>query len=234
MKATNKLICNNAIAIALYTVSTTAMAQDFHGVKWSSDTSNTPEAEEHGCGEVPDTDSTGPLTFELVGNCTTGVQRQEFKYERRLGFHRMNGDFTIDSKHTDFNAISIAQTHDDLGGSDGVFTIYRITNENGQLYFGVQGDHLKYYEADQVAIYPDRVYNMSIKTYSDGSDSYETAEVFYNGQRIWMWTVSDGGNSGSGDDKHHQYKKIGAYELTGGYGSMTVTWDQVVFFTGQR
>lgn len=47
------------------------------------------------------------------------------------------------------------------------------------------------------------------------------------GELLAEWLINDG----SGDDVE-QYKKIGAYALTGAYGELTVQWSNVRLFTG--
>lgn len=232
-----KRVVQGVLAFALHGAATMATAQGFNGVAWSVDNDmRVHEAEEVGCGEVPDPDSTGPLTFSLAG-CESGKQRQEFKYLRRGGFHRMKGDFIIDEGTTDFSAIAVAQTHDNGKGSEGVFTIYRITKRDGQLYFSAQGDYFNHDEVEDQIIYPGRAYRFVTTTYSDGASSYEYGELYERGRRIWELWTTDGGadlDDESAKDASKQYKKIGAYQLSEGYGAISVEWNNVEFFTGRR
>ena len=207
---------------------------NFTDVSWVQDVNNVPDVEEYGCGDAPSssTSTTETFTFTLTG-CTSGTQRQEFKYERRVGLHSMEGVFRFSGANfTEDNGISIAQTHDDRTGSDGVFSIYRLHNHGGGSYSIMpQTDESSYRDFEWATVSPDTDYYMDIQTWSDGSDSFERA-------RLWLGTSAEGEplanwliNDGSGDDVE-QYKKIGAYALTGAYGELTVQWSNVRLFTG--
>lgn len=216
----------------LITMSANSSAQTFDSVSWTRDNSNTPTLDVTGCGSAPDvtTDSSVTLSFELDGCDSDDTQRQEFLYERRTGIHAMVGSFYFTAP--DFEGgISIAQTHDDRTGSDGVFSIYQIRESDGIYYVMPQSDESTYNDFDWVQVYPDTSYYMDIQTYSAGDDSYERARLYQgtsaSGSLIGDWQITDG----SGDDEE-QYKKIGAYQLTNSSGAITVVWSGVKFYTG--
>ncbi|RVU85645.1 hypothetical protein EOL70_06745 [Leucothrix sargassi] len=206
----------------------------FANVTWVQDFNNVPDVEEYGCGDAPSssTSTTDTFTFTLTG-CTSGTQRQEFKYERRTGLHSMEGVFRFTgADFTKDNGISIAQTHDDRTGSDGVFSIYRLhSHSDGSYSVMPQTDESSYRNFEWATVLPDTDYYMDIQTWSDGAGSFERARLWEgdsaNGALLAEWIINDG----SGDDVE-QYKKIGAYALTGAYGELTVYWRNVQLFTG--
>ncbi len=209
--------------LTLFVIEATAQNTGFDGVSWKSDNISY-EKDSSGCGSI------SGLTFKLNG-CSSGTQRQENKYARRTGIHAMVGSFRFSSP--DFNGgIAVAQTHDDRTGSDGVFTIYRLHNENGKYYLMPQSDESYYDDFSWARVYADTDYYMDIQTWSDAGDSFERARLWRgtssSGTLLKEWIIDDG----SGDDDE-MYKKIGAYQLTSSSGSITVTWKNVKFFTGQ-
>jgi len=160
------------------------------------------------------------------------LQRQEWQYERREGYHRFRGEFRISSSQPNFDRLSVAQTHDDQTGSEGVFSIYQIRRDGDGYVFGVQGDTREadngYSRFDTVPIRLDRWYEFETRTFSDSrDDTVEEAILRENGQRIWRQVIRGGGED-------EQYKKVGAYRLTNGSGRAIVDWREMRFWTGRR
>ena len=216
---------------------TSASARSFEGVTWVQNTTEQPHQDSSGSGITPSTsgamNNQGRFDFEISTSSTSSTQRQEWKYDRHEGLTRMDLRFRINSKHTNFHKISIAQCHDDQSGSEGVFSIYQVRREGDKYYFGVQGD---VEEADNVySQFPtteikfDTWYSLSIRTNTDGrNNSYEYGAVrdVNNGNKvIWTNTIVGGGDSES-------YYKLGAYRLTGGEGPFSVSFEQIMFFEG--
>ena len=222
---------------ALFAHSTSmAFAQGFANIQWNIDTSNTPRQDKSGSGRTPSTsDATnnpGNFQFEISTTSTSGTQRQEFLYERRNGYHRFSGEFRIYSKQPNFDRVSVAQTHDDQTGSAGVFSIYQVRRNGGGYVFGIQGDTTEarngYSVFDTVEFDLDRWYRLDTRTFSSTRDgSFEVAQLFdSNGRLIWEETIFGGG-------ENRQYKKVGAYRLTNGFGRVIVDWRRMRFYTGQ-
>ena len=228
-----------------------AFAQNlnFDDITWTKENSiPIEEVESTGNGNVANEDlssiasSDGPFSFALENAEEGGeTDRQEYKMFRRAGYHSMIGTFSI-SADTNFDGgVSIAQTHDDGTGSDGVFSIYQINTlgTSDDLFFGLQTD-----ESDSVddfptvLIRPETDYYVDIQTYSDGSNSFERARLWEgtssNGTLLETWIVNDGsGDRGEGEDADSQYKKIGSYMLSStNVADFGVTWDNVEFYTG--
>jgi len=231
---TKKILTSLAFGTALLFEMSTASAQ-FANVDWTRDTSNSPQQDRDGSGRTPGTggatNSQGRFVFEISTN-GGGLQRQEFQYERRKGLHRFRGDFRIRSSRPNFNRVSVAQTHDDQTGSRGVFSIYSVRKEGSRYYFGVQGDTTEasngYSRFDRVRIRLDRWYNLETRTESiDRNNTRELAILRENGKEIWRERIVGGG-------ENEQYKKVGAYRLTGGSGRAIVEWDNMRFYTGER
>ena len=219
-------------------LATTAVAQSFSGVSWTRDTSNTPKQDKSGSGKTPSTsgatNNQGRYRFEITTTSTSsGTQRQEFKYERRSGYHRLDGKFRIVSSQPNFDRVAVAQTHDDQTGSEGVFSIYQVRRNGSGYEFGVQGDTKEasngYSRFDTVEFELDKWYRLNIRTLSSTVDnSFEIAQLYNeHGQLIWQETVYGGGED-------LQYKKVGAYRLTNGYGRVIVDWEQMKFYNGSK
>ena len=231
-----KILTSLVLTTALLFETSTASAQ-FADVDWSRDTSNSPRQDRDGSGRTPSTsgatNSQARFRFEISTTSTSnGLQRQEFQFERRKGLHRFRGDFRIRSSQPNFNRVSVAQTHDDQTGSEGVFSIYSVRKEGNRYYFGVQGDTTEanngYSRFDRVRIRLDRWYNLETRTESINRNSTrELAILRENGKEIWRERIVGGGED-------EQYKKVGAYRLTGGSGRAIVEWDNMRFETGRR
>jgi len=74
----------------------------------------------------------------------------------------------------------------------------------------------------------DRWYNLETRTESiDRNNTRELAILRENGKEIWRERIVGGG-------ENEQYKKVGAYRLTGGSGRAIVEWDNMRFYTGER
>ena len=213
-----------------------AQADDFDDVSWSRDTSNSPSQDRDGSGRTPSTtnrtNNQGTFQFEISTNSTSELQRQEWQFERRRGLHRFTGEFRISSERANFNRVSVAQTHDDQTGSEGVFSIYQVRRDGNDYVFGVQGDTTEasngYSSFSTVDIELDTWYELRTSTLSSTRDgSVEVAELSRNGNVIWSETIEGGG-------ENEQYKKAGAYRLTNGSGRVIVDWREMVFETGQR
>ena len=218
-------------------VITDASAQ-FGGVNWSADRSNTPHQDRDGSGRTPSTsgatDNRGTFQFEISTTSTSQLQRQEHQFERRSGLHRFRGEFRISSSQPNFNRVSVAQTHDDQTGSEGVFSIYQVRKDGDDYVFGVQGDTREadngYSTFDTVRIRLDRWYRLELRTDSINRD--DTVEVAVlrdvsSGNEIWRETVRGGGED-------EQYRKVGAYRLTNGSGRVIVDWRRMRHWTGSR
>jgi len=216
---------------------TDASAQ-FSGVRWTTDTSNTPRQDRDGSGRTPSTsgatNNRGSYTFEISTTRTNELQRQEFQFERRRGYHRFRGEFRIDSRQPNFDRVSVAQTHDDQTGSEGVFSIYQVRRDGSNYVFGVQGDTREasngYSTFDTVRIRLDRWYRLELRTHSvNRNDTVEVAVLrdVSTGREIWRETVRGGGED-------EQYRKVGAYRLTNGSGRVIVTWRNMQHWTGRR
>ncbi len=210
----------------------------FGGVTWSTDTSNTPEQDRDGNGRTPSTsgatNNRGTFQFEISTTSTSSLQRQEFQFERRSGLHRFRGEFRISSRQPNFNRVSVAQTHDDQTGSEGVFSIYQVRRDGNNYVFGVQGDTTEadngYSTFDTARIRLDRWYRLDIRT--DSINRNNTVEVAVlrdasSGDEIWRETIRGGGED-------EQYRKVGAYRLTNGSGRVIVDWRSMRHSTGRR
>ena len=210
----------------------------FPGVRWTTDTSNTPRQDRDGSGRTPSTsgatNSRANFQFEISTTSTSGLQRQEFQFERRSGLHRFRGEFRMSSAQPDFNRVSIAQTHDDQTGSEGVFSIYQVRRSGSNYVFGVQGDTREasngYSTFDTVRISLDRWYRLEIFTESINRDDTREVAILRDansGNEIWRETVEGGGED-------EQYRKAGAYRLTNGSGRVIVDWRNMQHWTGRR
>jgi len=197
---------------------------------WTLDTSNVPVKDLAGSGyaATPSTSTTASFDFGLSNNAKSGsgsYQRGEWKYERRSGWNRLNGNFNISASQSSFDKISLAQTHDDSTGSGGVFTIYQIRKSSSSSTgweFGVQGDTFSYVKMANISL--GVTYNLDIVTNSSGSATESAILSTSSGTVLATKSISGGGES-------LQYKKIGAYGLTGGYGPIKVTWSNVKLYT---
>ncbi len=251
MKTLNKLKLNRVLISLSVAASCTfgaaiAQAEDFDDVSWSRDRSNTPIQDRDNEGRTPSTrgatDNQGDFQFEIS---TTRIDpdeffRQEFRFENRSGLHRFTGEFRISSAQPNFNRVSVAQTHDQQNGSVGVFSIYSVRRDGNNYVFGAQGDTSSE-QGDQstnsfsnvsrqvspVEIELDTWYRLRTSTSSTTVDgTIETAELFRGNSRIWTHTFEGGG-------QNVQYKKAGAYRLTGGSGRVIVDWREMVLETGR-
>lgn len=231
----------NSKFITLITIcalsATPTLAQNFNNIEWTLDRSNKPSQDRNGSGKTPSTSNATNnqdevYTFEISTTATSTTQRQEFQFERREGYHRFEGEFRIDSDQPNFDRVSIAQTHDDQTGSEGVFSIYQVRRDGNDYVFGVQGDTSDadngYSNFDTVPIELDRWYRLETRTFSDSrDDSFEIARLYEGNTLIWTQTVEGGGED-------EQYKKIGAYRLTSGTGRVIVDWTELTFYTGEE
>ena len=246
MKTLNKLKLSRvflslSIAAACTLGAATTQAEDFDDVRWSRDTSNTPQQDRDNQGRTPSTrgatDNQGNFQFEI--STTQQVEderyRQEFQFERRSGLHRFTGEFRISSQQPNFNRVSVAQTHDDQTGSVGVFTIYSVRKDGNSYEFGAQGDTTDeqgsrengFSRIPTVDIELDTWYRLRTSTSSTTRDgTVETAQLFEGNNEIWTHTFTGGGED-------LQYKKAGAYRLTGGSGRVIVDWREMVLETGR-
>ena len=222
--------------LSLFVVSD-AVAQ-FGGVNWSTDVSNSPRQDKDGSGRTPSTsgatNNRGTFQFEISTTRTGSEQRQEFQFERRRGLHRFRGEFRISSRQPNFDRVSIAQTHDDQTGSEGVFSIYQVRRDGNNYVFGVQGDTREasngYSTFDTVRIRLDRWYRLDIRTNSiNRNDTVEVAVLrdVSSGDEIWRETIRGGGED-------EQYRKVGAYRLTNGFGRVIVDWRRMRHSIGRR
>lgn len=231
----SRLLVSLSVVASCAFVSSVTYAQSFNGVRWSVDRSNTPNQDRDGRGRTPSTsgatNNRGTFQFE-ISTTGGGLQRQEFQFERRSGYHRFSGEFRISSRQPNFDRVSVAQTHDDQTGSEGVFSIYQVRRDGNGYVFGVQGDTREasngYSTFDTVDIRLDRWYRLHTRTLSSTRDgSFEIGQLFDGSRRIWQQTVRGGGEG-------EQYKKAGAYRLTGGSGRVIVDWRNMTFYTGRR
>lgn len=241
MKTLNKLnIKKTLLSLSVITAcafgSVAVHAEDFDDVRWSRDRSNTPQQDRDGSGRTPSTrgatDDQGQFQFEISTNRTSTLQRQEFQFERRQGLHRFTGEFRISSARPDFDRVSVAQTHDDQTGSEGVFSIYQVRRDGDKYVFGVQGDTREasngYSTFETVEIELDTWYRLRTSTSSvNRDDTVELAQLFRGSREIWTETVEGGG-------ENEQYKKAGAYRLTNGSGRVIVDWRDMIFENGRR
>lgn len=211
------------------------VAQDFSGVKWKRDEDNTPKQDKMGSGKNPSTkDATnnqGEYTFEIT-TTKGGKQRQEWKYERRQGYTGMELKFRINSTYKAFDQVGIVQCHDDQTGSEGVFSIYQIRKSRGKYFFGVQGDTTEaqnqYRKFKPVEIKLDQWYKLKLRTNTQGkTNSFERAQLLLEGKKIYDNVIKGGGDKES-------YYKIGAYRLNSGSGKMSVTFNNIKFYTGKK
>ena len=214
----------------------TLNAQNFDGVEWIPDKSNKPEQDKSGKGKTPSTknatNNQGTYKFEITTS-GDGTQRQEWKFERRKDYTQMSVKFRINSEQKDFNEVAIAQCHDDQEGPEGVFSIYQIRRSEDKYYFGVQGDtteaHNYYSKFEPVEVELDEWYGLQIQTYTKGKvASFERARLWIlGGNKIWDNTISGGGDEES-------YYKIGAYRLGGGFGKVSVSFEDLKLFKGRK
>ena len=193
---------------------------------WTADNSNTPVTDKSGDCSIssPSTSTSASFKFHLTTkNTGSTTQRCEFKYERRSGYTKTTGDFVISSSYPNFYKIAIAQTHDNSTGSGGVFTIYGVTKESGKYYFGYQTDSKSWTKLKEIKL--GTTYNLKIQTNSKSS-AYETAYLYSGSTLMTSVSTTSGGESS-------QYRKLGAYRLTSGYGPIYVTWKNVKHYTGK-
>jgi len=224
------------IVSSLLVLSATATAGSFNDISWTLENEdNLPETDASGCALKPNTSTSTSKSFEFGltddSNCIDGKQRDEFKYQRRTGYNRLTGYFTIDGNYSNFDKMGVAQTHDHSTGDTGVFSIYQVRKENGSYIFGVQGDsnysNNGWSDYPQVKISLDTRYKLVIKTNGlSNGNSYEDANLYLDDVKIWSSSIEVGG-------EQKQYKKIGAYQLTGGEGEFHVKWDSVKLYTGK-
>lgn len=221
---------------SVFMLGSIAQADEFDDVSWSRDTSNSPSQDRDGSGRTPGTrnrtDDQGTFQFEISTTSTSELQRQEWQFDRRRGLHRFTGEFRISSEQPNFNRVSVAQTHDDQNGREGVFSIYQVRRDGNDYVFGVQGDTTEasngYSTFSTVDIELDTWYELRTSTSSSTrNDTVEVAELYRNGNLIWTEIVRGGGED-------EQYKKAGAYRLTNGSGRVIVDWREMVFETGRR
>ena len=238
MKKTSRLkLALSVVAAAACIFTTTASQAQFGGVRWSNDTSNTPRQDRDGSGRTPSTsgatNNRGTYRFEISTTSTSSLQRQEFQFERRRGYHRFRGEFRMNTSQPNFDRVSVAQTHDDQTGSEGVFSIYQVRRDGSNYVFGVQGDTREadngYSTFDTERIRLGRYYRLELRTNSRNRD--DTVEVATlrddNNRQIWRETVRGGGED-------EQYRKVGAYRLTNGSGRVIVDWRNMRHWTGRR
>jgi len=222
------------IVSSLFVFSAAAAAGSFNNISWTLENEdNLPETDASGCALKPSTSKSKVFKFGLTGksNCIDGKQRDEFKYQRRTGYNRLIGYFTIDGTYPNFNKMGVAQTHDHSKSNIGVFSIYQVRKENDSYIFGVQGDsnysNNGWSDYPQAKISLDTRYKLVIKTNGlSNGNSYEDATLYLDDEKIWSSSIEVGG-------EQKQYKKIGAYQLTGGGGEFHVTWDSVKLYTGK-
>lgn len=245
-----KVVLPTLIVGCIASGNTLAQNLNFENIRWTWDrTIPLDEVEEFGNGSINVTNESvikarnnqGAFIFEL-GDVKSGSQRhrQEYKMEREGGYHSFVGYFNID-RNTDIKkgGVSIAQTHDDGNGSSGVFSIYQIFEDGGDLYFGLQTDNRdKTRDWDKVKIETGQNYFLDINTFSDGNDSHERARLWKGtrgrGNPLETWIINDGsGDVGSGSDRDDQYKKLGAYLLgSSEVEEFKVTWNRVRIYNG--
>ena len=218
------IIARNVVGAALALVSASAFALTWPST-WTAD-ANPPTKDVSGDYSVPSTSTSTSASFTFglkTKNTGSTTQRSEFKYERRTGYVKMTGDFTISASYPNFYKVAIAQTHDNSTGSGGVFTIYSVTKESGKYYFGYQTDSISFTKLVEVKL--GTTYNLKLQT-ATNSNSYESAYLYSGSTLLTSKSTTSGGESS-------QYKKIGAYRLTGGYGPFYVTWKNVKHYTGK-
>lgn len=232
----SKLLLSLSIASICTFGSVVTQAEDFDDVRWTLDRSNSPSQDKDGNGRTPSTtghtNDQGTFQFEISTSRTNELQRQEWQFERRRGLHRFTGEFRISSEQPNFDRVSVAQTHDDQTGSEGVFSIYQVRRDGDGYVFGVQGDTTEadngYSRFETVDIELDTWYRLRTSTSSTSRDgTVEVAQLFRGDSEIWTETVSGGG-------ENEQYKKAGAYRLTNGIGRVIVDWREMTFDTGRN
>lgn len=236
-KISLKIIASLALVVTCLFTTTSSYAQ-FSDVRWSTDISNTPQQDRDGNGRTSSTsgatNSRDTFQYEITTTRTSELQRQEFQFERRSDLHRFRGEFRFSSNQPNFDRVSVAQTHDDQTGSEGVFSIYQVRKNGNNYEFGVQGDTTEadngYSNFDTVRIELDRWYRLEIRT--DSIDRNNTVEVAVlrdvsSGNEIWRETVRGGGEG-------EQYRKVGAYRLTNGTGRVIVDWRNMQHWVGRR
>jgi len=220
----------------LFSASVTASQNNFNGVKWTVDTSNSPSQDKSGSGFTPSvidaTNSKASFTFKIVNDSKQSDERQEFKFERRKGYHWMSGKFKLSPKYKSFDKIVLAQTQDDRAGPADVFSVYHVRKSGNHYLFGVYGETKEednhFNPLNTVKITLGKEYSLSIKTNTKGDSSYETARLYDNsGKKIWQHTIVGGGH-------RQQYKKVGVYRLPDGHGPVEVTWRRLKFYTGKK
>ncbi len=242
----NRVLLSASIAAACTFGAATTQAEDFDDVRWSVDRSNSPEQDKDGSGRTPSargaTNNQDNFRFEIstTRNVSGERYRQEFRFENRSGLHRFTGEFRISSAQPNFDRVSVAQTHDEQNGSVGVFSIYSVRRDGNNYVFGAQGDTSNEQgdrdsnsysnvarQTRPVEIELDTWYRFRTSTSSTTiDDTIETAELFRGSRRIWTHTFEGGG-------QNVQYKKAGAYRLTGGSGRVIVDWREMVLETGR-
>lgn len=140
--------------------------------------------------------------------CGNGHMRAERRYNNDYssGTHQFGGTFKINSMTGD--RISIKQT---FNGDSGPFFIMGV-EKSGRLY-NVEGGATI---ADGVAKVGASVRINTV--HNAGNKGYR---VYVNGKQVYS-TTSPGGSF---------YDKIGAYNTNSGSGALSITWDDVQFWT---
>ena len=214
----------------------------FDGIEWTSDKSNLPTQDKSGPGRTPPTKNVkvdkGPHRFRISSSKISDSkgkddkQRQEWKFERRSGFVKMETAFRISEKEKDFDRIALVQNHDDQTGSAGVFSIYHIRKSGNSYYFGVQGDTTEaensYRNFSTVKIKLGKYYGLRLQSHINGrNESVEVAQLYESGKEIWREEIRGGGDS-------QGYYKIGLYKLSRGSGKITAEFKNTRFWTGEK
>lgn len=224
------------VIVLLYIVSmSNTLAGSFNGVNWVRDYSNSPVQDKSGSGITPSTsgatNNLGTYTFKISSSSTSSTQRQEWKYERRAGYMKMDLFFQLDTSTSNFDKIGVAQNHDDGTGSSGVFSIYQVRKNGSNWVFGVQGDTTdasnSYSNFDTETISLGKWYRLVIRSYVAETGAFEIAQLRdgTTDELLWQEQVEGGGDS-------QGYYKVGAYKLTGGYGPIAINYKNITFYTG--
>jgi len=207
----------------------------FEDIEWSPDV-NLPTQDKDGSGTTPGTKNVkvekGPHRFRISTSKKEDKQRQEWKFERRKGFVKMQTVFRISKKEKDFDRIALAQNHDDQTGSKGVFSIYQVRKSGKDYYFGVQGDTTEaknsYSNFSTVKIKLGKYYGLRLQSHINGkNDSVEVAQLYEGGEEIWTEEIKGGGD-------REGYYKIGVYKLSNGHGKITAEFKDTRFWTGKK
>jgi len=212
-----------------------AVAQ-FESVEWTIDKDNQPTQDKAGSGTTPSTKNVkvdeGPHRFRISTSKKDETQRQEWKFERRKGYVKMQTAFRISKDEKNFDRIALAQNHDDQTGSEGVFSIYQVRKRGNSFYFGVQGDTTEaknsYRNFSTVKIKLGKYYGLRLQSYINGKNgSFELAQLYEGGKEIWREEIKGGGDS-------EGYYKIGVYKLSDGKGKITAEFKSTKFWTGKK